>query len=276
MKSSLAVNTPIKTDSNDAPKFSAGHSEHQWTPSTCMESLFQYLDHSYNTLQANIEEEIERNLGVLIRKQIEKMQQASSSQGKLSVSFRCDQNNYTANVFDILGDGNCLYTAISHQIDPNNVNATKMREDITHELETNSSNRIYFKALVNHLVETMKETEATEFHKNSVEKQGKRVKELIDSLKCERTYGGGESIIAAGILFGSNVLTISHNEHNKKVKSSVKLDYFDKKNERIILLAYDPTTKHYDSVVEFQEPAVIDRICAQIRDYRKPGTVELT
>lgn len=182
--------------------------------------------------------------------------------------FCIDHKPFKANIVESDGDGNCLFTAISHQIDPNAIDASALRKEITNELENNSNDPVYLKALINHVVEY-----DDKILRLSNRGQKQEVEKLIEKLKKDCIYGGGESIIAAGRLHKTNVLTIS--EHHSG-KSSVKLDHFDCENNRIILLGYNPSVKHYDSVVGFQDLNVIKAIQKQIQSYLNTEEVDLT
>jgi len=52
VSSDKPLDTSIRVDKNETPRFSAGHPEHEWTPSKSMNSAFKFLKERYNKIKS--------------------------------------------------------------------------------------------------------------------------------------------------------------------------------------------------------------------------------
>lgn len=153
-------------------------------------------------------------------------------------------------------DGNCLFSAIYHQLNEVSHNSTvfseevqKLRESVVCFLKARLEEKD--KHYINSVKNTMVDNEKLCFNDISLEDCKEYVKE---KLKLSIKWGGAESIKAVSEMFNVNVLVLT--EGAKKHSH-----YFDAKRNRTIILAYrlSPNAQsilkyyHYDSVLALNE-----------------------
>lgn len=145
-------------------------------------------------------------------------------------------------------DGNCLYTAIVHQLYGNDNDlpeimnlSKKLRAQIVAYISENFST---FKlALEQHVFD--------EFRVDSDDTEEK-CKEIISKLSRDGCWGGHESLVAATMLFNINILIVYEGGY------FIYNEPFDMNRKRTILLAYRKNKNsiqhtHYESILHINQ-----------------------
>lgn len=166
------------------------------------------------------------------------------------VVFLQDNTKININVVKILGDGNCLYRAIVHQvfkIPTTNAafedTVVELRQQITSHVLANIK-----KKDKNYIIE-VKNTMADKYKKCVNDYTEKDCENFVEyTLTKDGIWGGGESIRAATELLSINIYIIS-----EKSKFYSFVPIFNQNNRESIILAYrtfgkTSTYYHYDSV----------------------------
>lgn len=167
-----------------------------------------------------------------------------------------DVKNFSLDVVKILKDGNCLFSAVAHQLFRQEVNsdahqksAIKLRMDVVKFIKNNYERFKY--ELQGHIYELKDRKDGGKYYGiHEMDIDSACVHFINNWLNLPECWGGPESIKAIVHLFDVNIIIFYEHE------SCYLIDNAEKENDRVIVIAYrladssknDNFRNHYDSV----------------------------
>lgn len=138
-------------------------------------------------------------------------------------------------------DGNCLFSALFHQLSDicNSETVQQFREEIVNEIESNEDNYVVF--LNNHLADD--EYDILDISDGDGLRQLRAM--LLGDLRTDGIWGGQETIVAASRIYGVNILVFTKN-------SGFRFEAYNADYDRTIMIAF-VNRNHYNSVVDVYE-----------------------
>lgn len=164
------------------------------------------------------------------------------------IDFELDNNQFKIKIIEVIGDGNCLFRSLQHQLQGEALNktdksVTKLRKDVVNHIKHFTGNfHFELRQRVFEIEEKKCGKNRQRLQMNEAELRKKCHSFLFHSLPRSYTWGGMETNKAVSNMYKVNIVILNENG------TCYFANGFDVKKERTLLVSYNQHSKHYNSV----------------------------